>query len=134
MPTGKWKACATFITLFLGWLLYPAANMSAGTVSKPVVAVVVAYKDYNIVAYQEMQAALQESSVLFENVSTQIGTARSGSHLVEIDHQLSSLDTDRYAAIVFLGGFGALDDLVDNPEAMALIRSAAVNGKIVGGA
>lgn len=133
MLAKQWRATAIMVMVALGGLLWSDHAASQGPTFKQRVALVTAFQNYNIVQYDEMIKALQNKGIPYEMVSTQLGMAQSGAHAVVIDHALTKLDLDRYAAIVFLGGFGALDDLVDNPQAIELIRRAAKQGKIVGG-
>lgn len=133
MLSKQWSKKVAMVIVALVWTLRIAEPLFAAPGTSPLVAVVIPFNNFSIAQYQELQKAMQGKQVPFDIVSTQLGQATSGSDQVKVDHRLAKLNLDRYAAVILVGGPGAIDDFYDNPEVLELIRSAAGQGKIVGG-
>lgn len=97
------------------------------------VAIVIASKDYSVAQFKELEKAFQENNIRFKVVSTKLGEAKSGHHVLRVDHLIETLDVESFDAVVFVGGFGAVDELLDNDDALNLSRQAAVKGMVVAG-
>jgi len=97
------------------------------------VALIIAYKGFQPIEYQNTRKALEEAGITVHTVSTQLGEAEAtdGSK-VAVDLKLDRLIPGEYQGIAFIGGSGALEYL-DNEISYAVIKKT-INAAIPLGA
>ena len=121
--------------LFAVPLLVFIGHLTAAVASPPRVAVVTAFRAFSLSQYQAMASALNSQNIPFDVVSTQPGQARSDGQVLAVATTLSGVDLNRYGAVVFLGGQGAMDDffsdaifdIIEGVEALAQAQEVPVS-------
>jgi len=94
---------------------------------------VLAPTDFTDQEYAKPRAAFDKALASVTVASTTRGTAVGHDGLkVPVTTASAELRTDQFDAIVVVGGQGAMGSLVNDAALLALLRSAAVQGKVVG--
>lgn len=86
--------------------------------------IVVAFRDYQDQEYSDTRKGLEDMGIEIEIASTEKGRARgrSGSS-VDVDILLEEVNVNEFAAIVFIGGVGAIKHMEDN-NALNIVKEA----------
>lgn len=94
--------------------------------------IVIAYTGYQPIEYQIPKKTLEQAGFKVITASNKLGTATaSNGSQTNIDLTLEQASAQDYAAIIFVGGPGTLDNL-DNPKSYQLINQVSHLGILIG--
>lgn len=95
--------------------------------------VIVANKDFQYKEYKKTRSELEDGGVTVTVAAPEAGRARSDDGLgIDVELALAEVDVSAFDAVVFIGGKGSKNELVDNPEAHRIANEAVEQGKVLG--
>ena len=96
------------------------------------VALIIAYKGFQPVEYQNTKKELEDAGITVHTISTQLGEAESSDgSKVAVDGRIGHIIPEEYQGIALIGGAGALEYL-DNKEVYQCIKNAADAHMVLG--
>lgn len=96
------------------------------------VALIIAYKGFQPVEYQNTKKALEDAGITVHTISTQLGEAEgTDGSKVAIDGRIGHIIPEEYQGIALIGGSGALDYL-DNEAVYDVIQKAIATHMVLG--
>lgn len=93
---------------------------------------IVAQKDFQPVEYGDTRAELEKAGIEVKVASLEKGEAvGNDGNKINVDLSINEISSDDFDAIVIIGGPGAREQLVENPELLKLIEDTDHKRKIV---
>jgi len=93
---------------------------------------IIAHEGFQVVEYSVPKKLLEQSGITVTTASdnTMPATANDGS-IIEVDINIADIDINRFDAVIFIGGSGAMDYL-DNQASYDLITQTVQANKLLG--
>lgn len=114
----------------LSFFLVSSSSIASDVKSKKAV-LIIAFIDFNDTEYSLTKEILENNGFKTTIASSQKGKATSSDREVQVELLIDEVNVSDYDAVIFIGGFGAAEEYIDNPMAKKIVQEAAKQKKIL---